>query len=140
MNICKVLTSLVKFLIKDDIDNDVIDVDFNSFDLDFLIKWFSIMFFDVMTALSRWLSFIEHLCFLFKSLFISDFKLINVSVNVFDITVFSSFCLCTTWYKDLCFMILFILSFSACHLWHWESKTLCMSQYTLHFYMFQVCL
>jgi len=33
-----VLASLVKFSTKDDIDNDVTDVDFNSFDLDFLIK------------------------------------------------------------------------------------------------------
>jgi len=33
-----VLASLVKFSTKDDIDNDVIDVDFDSFDLDFLIK------------------------------------------------------------------------------------------------------
>jgi len=33
-----VFTSLVRFSIKDDIDNDVTDVDFDSFDLDFLIK------------------------------------------------------------------------------------------------------
>jgi len=33
-----VLASLVRFSTEDDIDNDVIDVDFNSFDLDFLIK------------------------------------------------------------------------------------------------------
>jgi len=33
-----VLTSFVRFLTKDDIDNDVIDVNFDSFDLNFLIK------------------------------------------------------------------------------------------------------
>jgi len=33
-----VLASSVRFSTEDDIDNDVIDVDFNSFDLDFLIK------------------------------------------------------------------------------------------------------
>jgi len=33
-----VLTSLVRFSTEDDIDNDVINVDFNSFDLNFLIK------------------------------------------------------------------------------------------------------
>jgi len=33
-----VLASFVRFSTEDDIDNDVIDVDFNSFDLDFLIK------------------------------------------------------------------------------------------------------
>jgi len=33
-----VLASLARFSIEDDIDNDVIDVDFDSFDLDFLIK------------------------------------------------------------------------------------------------------
>ncbi len=32
------LASSVRFSTEDDIDNDVIDVDFNSFDLDFLIK------------------------------------------------------------------------------------------------------
>ncbi len=32
------LTSLVRFSTEDDIDNDVINVDFNSFDLNFLIK------------------------------------------------------------------------------------------------------
>ncbi len=140
MSVCKALASLVKFSTEDDIDNNMIDIDFNSFDLNFLIKWFNIVFSDIMIALSRQLLFIEHLCFLFKLLFISDFRLINVSVNVFDIAVFSSFCLCTTWYKYLCFVTLFILSFSACHLWHWESKTLYISWYTSHFYMFWVCL
>ena len=140
MSICKAFASLVRFLTENDIDNDVIDVDFDSFDLDFLIKWFSIVFSDVMIALSRQLSFIERFCFLFKSLFISNFRLINVSVNIFDVAVFSSFCLHTTWYKDLCFVILFILSFSACRLWHWESKTLCISWHASHFHMFQVCL
>jgi len=33
-----VLASLVKFSTEDDIDNNVTDVDFNLFDLDFLIK------------------------------------------------------------------------------------------------------
>jgi len=33
-----VLTSSVRFSTEDDIDNDVIDIDFNSFDLNFLIK------------------------------------------------------------------------------------------------------
>jgi len=33
-----VLTSFVRFSTKDDIDNDIIDVDFNLFNLDFLIK------------------------------------------------------------------------------------------------------
>jgi len=33
-----VLASLVRFSTEDDIDNDVTDVDFNLFDLDFLIK------------------------------------------------------------------------------------------------------
>ena len=136
MSICEVLASLTRFSIEDDIDNNVIDVDFDSFDLDFLIKWFSIGFSDVMTALNRWLSFIKHLCFLFKLLFINDFKLINVSVNVFNVVILSFFCFCTTWYRDLCFVTLFILSFSACHLWHWESKTLCMSWHASHFYMF----
>ncbi len=129
MSVYKALTSLVRFSTEDDIDNDMIDIDFNSFNLDFLIKWFSIVFSDVMITLSRWLSFIEHLCFFFKLLFINDFKLINVFVNVFDIAVLSSFCSCITWYKDLCFVILFILSFSAYHLWHWESKTLYVSQF-----------
>ncbi len=124
MSICKVLTSSVRFSTEDDIDNNVTDIDFDSFDLDFLIKWFSIVFSDVMTALSRWLLFIECLCFLFKSLFINDFKLINVSVNVFNVAALSSFCLHTAWYKNLCFVILFILFFSACCLWHWESKIL----------------
>ncbi len=32
------LASLVRFSTEDDIDNDVTDVDFNLFDLDFLIK------------------------------------------------------------------------------------------------------
>ena len=136
MSVCEAFASLVKFSIEDDIDNDVIDVDFNSFDLDFLIKWFSIVFSDVMIVLSKQLSFIEHLWFLFKSLFISDFRLINVSMNIFDVAVFSSFCFRTTWYRSLCFVTLFILSFSACHLWHWKSKTLCMFQYASHFYMF----
>ncbi len=68
----------------------MIDIDFDSFDLNFLIKWFIIVFFDVMTVLSKWLSFIKHFCFLFKSLFINDFRLINVSVNVFNVTVLSS--------------------------------------------------
>ena len=140
MSVCEVLASLVRFSTKNDIDNDVTDVDFDSFDLDFLIKWFSIVFSDVMTALSRQLSFIERLCFLFKSLFISDFKLINVSVNVFDVAALSSFCLWMTWYRDLCFVTFFILSFSACRLWHWESKTLCISWHASHFHMFQVCL
>jgi len=140
LSVCKVFASLVRFSTEDDIDNNMTDVDFNSFNLDFLIKWFSIVFFDVMTTLSRWLSFIEHLCFLFKLLFISNFRLINVSVNVFDVTVLSSFCLRTTWYRDLCCVTLFILSFSACCLWHWESKILYMSQHASHFYMFQVCL
>jgi len=40
--------------------------------------------------------FVEHLCFLFKSLFISDFRLINVSVNIFNIIALSSLCSCTT--------------------------------------------
>ncbi len=140
MNVCEAFASLVKFSTEDNIDNNVIDVDFNSFDLNFLIKWFNIVFSDVMTALSRWLSFIEHLCFLFKSLFISNFKLINVFINIFDVVVLSSFCSRTTWYKDLCFVTLFILSFSACYLWHWELKTLCVSQHASYFHMFQVCL
>jgi len=33
-----VLTSLVRFSTENDINNDVIDVNFNSFDLNFLIK------------------------------------------------------------------------------------------------------
>jgi len=33
-----VLTLFVKFLTENDIDNDVINVDFNLFNLDFLIK------------------------------------------------------------------------------------------------------
>jgi len=33
-----VLALLVRFSTEDDIDNDVTDVDFNLFDLDFLIK------------------------------------------------------------------------------------------------------
>jgi len=140
LSICEALTSLVRFSTKDDIDNNVIDINFNSFDLNFLIKWFSIVFSDVTTALSKWLSFVDCFCFLFKLLFIIDFRLINVSVNVFDITVFSSFCSRTTWYKDLCFVTLFILSFSACRLWHWKSKTLCMSQHASHFHMFWICL
>ncbi len=32
------LASLTRFSIEDDIDNNVIDIDFDSFDLDFLIK------------------------------------------------------------------------------------------------------
>jgi len=140
LSVCKALASLVRFSTKDNIDNDMTNVDFNSFDLDFLIKWFNIMFSDIMTALSRWLSFIEHLCFLFKSLFINDFRLINVSVNVFDITALSSFFFCMTWYRDLCFVTLFILSFSACRLWHWESKILCVSRHASHFHMSWVCL
>jgi len=140
LSICKAFASLVRFLTEDDINNDMINIDFNSFDLNFLIKWFIIVFSDVTTVLSRWLSFIEHLCFLFKLLFISNFRLINVFMNVFDIAVLSSFCSCTTWYKDLCFVTLFILSFSACRLWHWELKTLCVSWHASHFYMFQVCL
>jgi len=129
LSVWKVLTSLVRFSTENDIDNNVINVNFNSFDLNFLIKWFSIVFSDVTTALSRWLSFIECLCFLFKSLFINNFKLINVSINVFNVAVLSSFCSCMTWYRDLCFVTFFILSFSACHLWH-----------ASHFYMSQVCL
>ncbi len=140
MSVCEAFASLVRFSTKNDIDNDMTDVDFNSFDLDFLIKWFSIVFSDVMTVLSRWLSFIERLCFLFKSLFISNFKLINVFMNVFDVAALSSFCLHTTWYKDLCFVTLFILSFSAYRLWHWESKTLYVSWYASHFHMSWVCL
>ena len=140
MSVCKAFASLVKFLTENDIDNDVIDVDFNSFNLNFWIKWFSIVFSDVMTVLSMWLSFIEHLCFLFKSLFINNFRLINVSMNIFDIAVLSSFCLCTTWYRDMCFVTFFILSFSACYLWHWESKTLCVLWHASHFHMSWVCL
>jgi len=127
LSVCKVLASLARFSTKNDIDNDVINVNFNLFDLNFLIKWFSIMFSDVMIVLSKWLSFIEYLCFLFKLLFINNFKLINVFMNVFDVAVLSFFCFRTTWYKSLYFVTLFILSFSACCLWHWESKTLCMS-------------
>jgi len=33
-----VIASFVKFLTENDINNNVIDVDFDSFDLDFLIK------------------------------------------------------------------------------------------------------
>jgi len=33
-----VLTSLVRFLTENDIDNNVIDIDFDSFNLNFLIK------------------------------------------------------------------------------------------------------
>ncbi len=111
LSICNVLTSLVRFSKKDDIEINVIDVDFNSFVFDFLTKWFNIVFLNVMIMLSRWLSFVEHLCFLFKSLFINDFKLINVVVNVFDIIALSFFCSHTTWYKDLCFMTFFIQLF-----------------------------
>ena len=140
MSVYEAFASLVRFSTEDDIDNDVIDVNFNSFDFDFLIKWFSIMFSDVMIVLNRQLSFIEHLCFLFKLLFINNFKLINVSINIFDIAVFNSFCSCITWYKSLCFVTLFILSFSACCLWHWESKILYVFQHASHFHMFWVCL
>jgi len=38
LSVCKAFASLVRFSTEDDIDNDVINVDFNSFDLDFLIK------------------------------------------------------------------------------------------------------
>ena len=115
-------------------------IDFNSFVFDFLTKWFNIVFLNVIIMLSRWLSFVEHFYFLFKSFFISDFRLINVSVNVFNIIALSSLYSRTTWYKDLCFVTLFILSFSICRLWHWESKTLCILQHILHFHMSQVCL
>ncbi len=140
MSVCKALALLVRFSTEDDINNNMINVDFNSFDLDFLIKWFNIVFSDVIITLSRWLSFIESLCFLFESLFINNFRLINVFMNVFNVAVLSSFYFCTAWYKDLCFVTLFILSFSACCLWHWESKTLCMFQHASHFHMFWVCL
>jgi len=140
LSICNVLTSLVKSSKKDDTEIDVIDVDFNLFVFNFLTKWFNIVFLNVMITLSRWLSFVEHLYFLFKSLFINDFRLINVAVNVFDIIALSFFCSHTTWYKNLCFMTLYILSFSICCLWHWESKTLCISWHISHFHMSQVCL
>ncbi len=42
-----------KIFQKDDIKIDVINVDFNSFVFDFLIKWFNIMFLNVMITLSR---------------------------------------------------------------------------------------
>jgi len=135
-----VLTSLVKSSKENDIEIDVIDVDFNLFVFNFLTRWFNIVFSNVMIMLSKWLSFVECFCFLFKSLFINDLKLINVFINIFNIIALSSFCSCTTWYKDLCFMILFILFFSICRLWHWESKTLYIFQHASHFYMFQVYL
>ncbi len=134
------LASLVRFSKEDNTEIDVIDVDFNLFVFNFLTKWFNIVFLNVMITLSRWLLFVERFCFLFKSLFINDLKLINVSVNIFDIIALNSFCSCTMWYKDLCFMTFFILSFSICCLWHWKSKTLCIFQHVLHFHMFQVCL
>jgi len=140
LNVCNVLASFIRFSKEDDTEINVIDVDFNSFVFNFLIKWFNIVFLNVMIMLSRWLSFVECLCFLFRSLSINDFKLINVSVIIFNIIALSYFCSCTTWYRDLCFVTLFILSFSICCLWHWESKILCVSWYVLHFYMFQVCL
>ena len=136
MSICNVLASLVRFSKEDDTEIDVINVNFNSFIFDFLTKWSNIVFSNVMIMLSKWLSFIEHLYFLFKSLFISDFRLINVVMNVFNIITLSSFCSCTTWYKDLCFVTLFILSFLICRLWHWELKTLYIFQHVSHFYMF----
>ncbi len=140
LSICNVLNSLVKSLKEDYIEINIIDVNFDSFVFDFLTRWFSIVFLNVMIALSRWLSFVERFCFLFKSLSINNLKLINVSVNIFDIIALSFFCSCTTWYKDLCFITLFILSFLTCRLWHWESKTLCISQHVSHFHMSQVYL
>jgi len=118
----------------------VIDVDFDSFVFDFLTRWFNIMFLNVMIMLSKWLSFVEHFYFLFKSLSISNFRLINVIMNIFDVIILSFLCFHTTWYRDLCFMTFFILSFSICRLWHWESKTLYVFQHISHFHMFQVYL
>ncbi len=129
-----------KIFKKDDTEIDVIDIDFNSFVFDFLTRWFNIMFSNVMITLSRWLSFVERFCFLFRSLSISNLRLINVSVIIFNVIALSSLCFCTTWYRDLCFVTLFILFFSICRLWYWESKTLCIFQHVSHFYMSQVYL
>ena len=106
------LASLVKSSKEDNTEIDVINVDFNSFVFDFLTRWFNIVFLNVMIMLNKQLLFVEHLCFLFKSLSISDFRLINVAVNIFNVIALSFLCFCTTWYKDLYFMTFFFFFFS----------------------------